>query len=541
MMKPMSFDFQSRRSMVVARRGMVSTSNPLAAQAGLAILRQGGNAADAAVATAAVLNVTEPASTGVGGDCFALYFDAKTKRVTALNGSGRAPAALTIDLLDAQGIMGEIPPRSAHTVTVPGTVAGWHDLLKQHGSMSLKDVLVDAIHYARDGYPVAPVFGYAWQRLESVLRSSPNTEDYLPNGAAPAVGQVARLPGLAHTLQAIAEGGPEAFYTGPIADAVVSTLESLGGVMTRNDLRCHTSTWDTPICTDYRGITVYECPPNGQGLAALQALNIAAEWNLAELPWGSPERLHLMVEAMRLAFADARQYIADSTTNPAPLDFLLSNAYAKRRAALVSPSCAMQPPSYGLPLPSSDTVYLSVVDGQGNACSFINSLYMGFGSGIVARGTGVVLQNRGALFALDRAHPNALAPNKRPYHTIIPGMALQNGELWVSFGVMGGFMQPQGHFQVLSAMIDDGLNPQEALNAPRFCLVDGAGDSVLALEEGIPVASMARLAELGHRIQPVSGAGRAVFGDGHIIRRDAESGVLCGGCDPRKDGITAAF
>ncbi|MCC7447629.1 MAG: gamma-glutamyltransferase [Anaerolineae bacterium] len=540
-MKPMSFEFQSRRSMVVARQGMVSTSNPLAAQAGLAILRQGGNAADAAVATAAVLNVTEPASTGVGGDCFALYFDAKTKQVTALNGSGRAPAALTIDLLEAQGITGEIPPRSAHTVTVPGTVAGWHDLLKRYGTMTLKDALVDAIHYARDGYPVAPVFGHAWQRLESVLRSSPHTEDYLPDGVAPVVGQVVRLPGLANTLQAIADGGPEAFYIGPIADAIVSTLESLGGMMTRNDLRCHTSTWDTPIYTNYRGITIYECPPNGQGLAALQALNIAAEWNLAELPWGSPERLHLMIEAMRLAFADARQYIADSGTNPAPLDFLLSNAYARQRAALVSPNYAMQPPAYGLPLRSSDTVYLSVVDGQGNACSFINSLYMGFGSGIVARGTGVVLQNRGALFSLDRRHPNALAPNKRPYHTIIPGMALQNGDLWASFGVMGGFMQPQGHFQVLSAMIDDGLNPQEALNAPRFCLVDGAGDSVLAVEEGIPVASMARLAELGHRIQPVSGAGRAVFGDGHIIRRNAESGVLCGGCDPRKDGITAAF
>jgi gamma-glutamyltranspeptidase/glutathione hydrolase len=477
----------------------------------------------------------------VGGDCFALYFDATTKQVTALNGSGRAPAALTIDLLEAQGITGEIPPRSAHTVTVPGTVAGWHDLLKRHGTMMFKDVLVDAIHYARDGYPVAPVFGHLWQRLESVLRSSPYTEDYLPNGTAPAVGQVVRLPGLANTLQAIADGGPEAFYTGPVADAIVSTLESLGSVMTRDDLRCHTSTWDTPICTDYRGITVYECPPNGQGLAALQALNIAAEWNLAELPWGSPERLHLMVEAMRLAFADARQHIADSATNSAPLDFLLSDAYARQRAALVSPDYAMQPPSYGLPLPSSDTVYLSVVDGQGNACSFINSLYMGFGSGIVAKGTGIALQNRGALFSLDRAHPNALAPNKRPYHTIIPGMALQNGELWASFGVMGGFMQPQGHFQVLSAMIDDGLNPQEALNVPRFCLVDGAGDSVLALEEGIPVASMARLAELGHRVHPVSGAGRGVFGDGHIIRRNAESGVLCGGCDPRKDGITAAF
>ncbi len=537
-MKPMSFDFTSRRSMVVARRGMVASSNPLASQAGLDILRQGGNAADAAVATAAMLNVTEPASTGVGGDCFALYYDAKTRQVTALNGSGRAPAALTpahFAGLDA------IPDRSPHAVTVPGTVMGWHDLLNRHGRMTFKDVLADAITYARDGYPVHPVFAASWQISEAFLRASPNTEDYLPGGMAPQAGGIVRLPGLARTLQGIAEGGPEAFYTGPVADAIIATLESLGAVMTHDDLRQHTSTWGDPIATGYRGVDVLEHPPNGQGLAALEALNIAEGWDLASMPWDSPQRLHLMVEAMRLAFADARHYIADLHTNPAPLSGLLDKAYATRRRALVSPDRAMQPPSYGMPVGGSNTVYLSVVDGEGNACSFINSLYYGWGTGIVARGTGVFLQNRGACFDLDSSHPNVVAGGKRPYHTIIPALALKDGELWACFGVMGGFMQPQGHFQVISAMVDDDLNPQEALNRPRFCLESGTSASVLCLEEGIPVSTMSRLAELGHSVKPVSGRGRGVFGDGQIIRRDAETGVLFGGSDPRKDGLVAAF
>jgi len=537
-MKTMSFDFCSRRSMVTARRGMVAASNPLAAQVGLNILRQGGNAADAAVATAAMLNVTEPASTGIGGDCFALFFDAKTKQVTALNGSGRAPAALTRDHLKGHT---EIPERSPHAATVPGACRGWYDLLERHGAMSLKDVLAEPIYCAREGYPVHPVFGASWEISENFLRNSPNTEDYLPNGRAPKVGQVVKLPGLARTFERVAEGGPDAFYTGPIADAIVSTLQSLGSVMTHDDLKNHTSTWGDPICTNYRGLTVYEHPPNGQGLAALIAMNIASDWELSELPWDSPERLHIMVESMRLAFADARHYIADPQALRVPVTELLSRRYADQRRTLIAGDHAMQPPSYGAPLPGSDTVYLSVIDGQGNACSFINSLYFGWGTGIVAKGTGVFLQNRGAGFSLDPNHPNALVGGKRPYHTIIPGMAVKDGELWASFGVMGGFMQPQGHFQVISAMVDDDLNPQDALNRPRFCLETGRGDSVVALEDGIPVSTMARLAELGHQIRPVSGRGRGIFGDGQIIRRDSETGVLFGGADPRKDGLVAAF
>lgn len=539
-MKPMSFDFNTRRSMVVGRRGMVAASNPLAAQAGLAVLRRGGNAADAAVAAAAVLNVTEPASTGIGGDMFALYYDAKTKQVTALNGSGRAPMALTADMLRREGVV-EISLHSPHAITVPGAAAGWEDLLKRHGRMTLKDVLQDAIHYARDGFPVHPVFAAGWQKLEPLLKNSPHTEDYLPGGSAPKTAQVVQLPGLARTFEAVAEGGAAAFYTGEIGDAIVETIQAMGGVMTHDDLKRHVSTWDEPIKADYRGITVYECPPNGQGIAALQAMQIADGFDLASLSWDSPERLHLMVEAMRLAFADARYYVADMATNPAPLDFLLSESYAASRRAMISPQLAMMPPTFGMPMAGSDTVYLSAADGEGNACSFINSLYTGFGTGIVAKGTGVFLQSRGALFCLEEGHPNCLAPGKRPYHTIIPAMAVKNGDLWASFGVMGGFMQPQGHFQVMSAMADDDLNPQEALNRPRWCLDGGTGSSVLLLEEGIPVKTMARLAELGHTVRPVSGGMRGVFGDGQIIRRDPQTGVLFGGSDPRKDGLTAAF
>jgi gamma-glutamyltranspeptidase/glutathione hydrolase len=536
----MSLAFESRRSMVVARRGMVAASNPLASQAGLNILRQGGNAADAAVATAAVLNVTEPGSTGIGGDCFALYFEARTKQVTALNGSGRSPAALTPDVFRDRGL-GSIPPRDALAISVPGTVAGWSDLLARHGRMTLRETLAEAIGYARDGYPVGPIFANGWQRMEPVLRDSPHTGDYLPGGQAPRVGQVVQLPGLARSLAQIVEGGAAAFYEGEIADAIVRTVQRQGGVLTHDDLKRHTSTWDTPISTDYRGLQVVECPPNGQGLAVLQALNILEAWDIGALPALSPERLHLMVEALRLAFADARYYVADQHTNPAPLEFLLSREYAAQRRALIDPGRAMQPPAFGRPPPGSDTVYLSVVDGEGNACSFINSLYAAFGTGIVAQGTGIFLQNRAALFELDPAHPNVVAPHKRPFHTIIPGLALRDGDLWASFGVMGGYMQPQGQVQVLVAMLDDDLNPQEALNRPRFCLEAGTSDSPLALEDGLPAATVARLADMGHSVRLVTGAERNLFGDGQIIRRDAQTGVLFGGSDPRKDGLPAGY
>lgn len=542
-MKTMNFDFASRRSMVLGRRGSVAASNPLAAQAGLRILQAGGNAADAAIAAAAVMNVVAPASTGIGGDCFALYYDAKAQAVSALNGSGRAPQGLSIDHLERAGITGEIPARSVHAVTVPGAARGWEDLLKTHGTMSLADVLADAIHHASEGFAVSPVFGAFWgsSGARAFLESKPNTEDYVPNGQTPQTGEIIQLPGLAATFRAVAEGGADAFYDGLIANAIVETLQAEGSTITHEDLKNHTSTWGEALSVDYRGYQVLEHPPNGQGMAALMALNIAEAWDLGAMDWDDPDKLHLMVEAMRLAFADARYWIADPAVNPPPIAFLLSKDYADTRRAMVSPDKAMQPPSYGTPPDHSDTIYLCVVDGDGNACSFINSLYMGFGSGIVARGTGVFLQNRGANFVLDRDHPNALQGGKRPYHTIIPGMLMKDGVLVGPFGVMGGFMQPQGHFQVVNALIDDDVNPQEALNRPRWCLTAGTPDSALALEEGINVKAMARLAELGHNVRPVSGRARAVFGNGQIILRDQQTGVLAAGSDPRADGLVAAY
>lgn len=540
-MKTMSFDFNSRRSMVSARRGMVGASNPLAAQAGLNILRQGGNAADAAIATSAVMNVTEPGSCGVGGDCFALYYDAKTKRVTALNGSGRAPKELTLDTVTKMG-WEKMDPHHAHAVTVPGAVRGWQDLLDKHGTMQLSDVLVDAIHYATDGFPTAPVAGYRWERSGDFLSKAHNAEDYMPNGVTPKAGQVIKLPGLGKTLQAIAEGGAEAFYNGDIAQSIVDSIQEQGGVMTLDDLKNHHSTWDEPILTNYRGVTIYECPPNGQGLTALLAMNNASQFDLKSLEWDSPERLHLMIESMRLAWADAHEYIADPRRAHVPLETLLSASYAEKRARNISTEHTMTPPPLpGDIPPASDTIYLSVVDGEGNACSFIKSLYMGFGVGIVAKGTGIWLQNRGAGFNLKAGHANALEPEKRPYHTIIPGMALRGDELWASFGVMGGFMQPQGHFQVISGLVDDDLNPQEALNRPRWNIDSGDPGGEVLVEEGIPVKTMAKLANMGHKIRPVSGIERGVFGRGQIIRYDSYSEVIHGGSEPRSDGLIAAF
>ena len=534
----MSMPFDSRRSTVMARRGMAAASNPLAAQAGLNILRQGGRAADAAVAMSAVMNVTEPAACGIGGDCFALHYDARSGEVTALNGSGRAPVALNADDLRQRGWR-SMPARHAHAITVPGAVQGWADLLERHGSMSLGEVLVDAIHYAGNGFPLAPVFGRAWAGQADLLRQAPHAAEYLPGGRAPAPGQVIVLEELARTLRGIAEGGPQAFYEGPVAEAIVATVQEQGGVMTHEDLKAHRSTFDAPISSDYRGVAVVECPPNGQGLTALLALNFASNFDLGSLAWDDPERMHLMVECMRLAWVDARWHIADPAFSPVPTDFLLGRDYAAGRAKLIEAHQTLPPQPPGQPPGASDTIYLCAVDGEGNACSFIKSLFMGFGSGIVARGTGVWLHNRGSGFSLEPGHPNELAPNKRPYHTIIPGMLLRDGVFWGCFGVMGGYMQPQGHFQVVSAMLDDGLDPQAALNRPRWMVADGQPNGELLLEEGVPVRTMAALAEKGHRVRPMTG--RGVFGRGQIILRDANSGVLQGGSEPRADGLVAAF
>ncbi len=516
----------------------MAASQPLAVAAGLEILRQGGNAADAAVAVAAALNVTEPTSTGIGGDCFALFYEARTRRVSALNGSGRAPAGLSLERLQREGFHAGLPPFHPYTITVPGACAGWCDALERFGRLPIRQVLAPAIRLAEEGFPVAPVTARAWQwAAEHRLRQAYGGLELTLDGRGPRPGEIWRNPGLARTLQRVAEAGKEVFYQGEIATAMVAAVQAAGGCLAESDLAAHTSTWEDPISVTYRGLRIWECPPNGQGLAALLALNLLEGFDLASLPPLSTERLHLEIEAMRLAFADARWYVADPEFHPVPLEALLSKEYADQRRRLIDLRRATLDQKAGQPPASSDTVYLSVVDGDGNACSFINSNYMGFGTGIVPPGWGFSLQNRGHNFSLDPTHPNALAPGKRPYHTIIPSLATRpDGSLFACFGVMGGFMQPQGHTQVTIALIDDALDPQSALDQPRFCLQSGEAGGTVALEEGIPAETLSALAGMGHPVSPVSGWERSLFGRGQVITRDPETGVLWAGSDPRADG-----
>ena len=562
--------FTSRRSPVYSRRGIVSTSQPLATAAGIEVLSRGGNAADAAVAAAAALNVTEPTSTGIGGDMFALYFDAQTRQVTALNGSGRASSALTLERLKREGLLADsLPPFHPHTVTVPGACAGWCDLIEKHGSLSLTEILAPAIRLADEGFPVAPLTAHFWTRgADRQLKSALNGRELTIDGRAPKAGEIFQNKGLAKTFKLLAERGAVGFYQGSVAQAIVVVIKEAGGCMSAEDLASHVSTWESPISVDYRGLRVYECPPNGQGITALIALNILEGFELSSMDLLSPEKMHLMIEAMRLAFADAKWYVSDPAFAKIPMKELLSKEYASERRKLIDMKRATVDPQRGSPVNSSGTVYLSVVDGMGNACSFINSNYMGFGTGIVPKSWGFTLQNRGHNFSLDPNRPNCLAPGKRPYHTIIPAMVtkltaksakdaknLENlsdlsglrgsineieETLYASYGVMGGFMQPQGHVQVLSALKDAGLDPQSALDLPRFCIdVDAAGGKV-AIEEGMPKETTNALHEMGHPLYEVTGYERALFGRGQVILRD-ESGVLCGGSDPRADGVAGSL
>src|SRR6185295_18786670 len=501
--------------------GAAATSQKFASEAAVAVLREGGNAADGAVAAAAVLNLTEPMSTGLGGDMFALFYDAATRKVTALNGSGRAPGALSIDLLRRQGL-DPLPSHHAHTVTVPGACAGWCDLIARHGTLPLSRILAPAIRLAEEGYPVAKWTANGWSGGRSQLKG-PGARDLTINGRAPKEGETFRNPSLARTLRAIGSGGKDAYYRGEPARAIVAAVRGEGGVMSAEDLATHESTWVDPISTTYRGMNVWECPPNGQGITALIALNILEGFELKGQDPMGPDRWHLLIEAMRIAFADTRWYVADPQVSKVPIAELLSKDYAARRRSLFNPKRATVNIRHGSPVAGSDTVYFCVVDGKGNACSFINSNYMGFGTGIVPEGCGFTLQNRGACFVTDPGHPDALAPRKRPYHTIIPGMMTRaDGSLYAPFGVMGGFMQPQGHVQVVVGIVDYGLDPQPVLDRSRFCVQPVDGDrSQVYLEEGLPEATVAGLRRLGHPVEPgVSGFSRALFGRGQVIRRD---------------------
>ena len=526
----------------MAQRGAVATSQPLAAQAGLQMLVNGGTAVDAAVAAAAALNVLEPMSTGVGGDMFVLIWDSQKKQVLALNGSGRAASDANAADVRKKGLRA-VPangPHAAFSVSVPGTVDGWQTALEGYGRMTLREVLAPAIGYALNGYAVSEVIAHQWQAAERKLASRPSGLELLPGGRAPRYGEVVTLPTLGHTLQAIAEGGAPAFYQGEIAREIAGFVQAEGGWLTVQDLAEHRSTWDEPICTDYRGATVWECPPNGQGIAALIALNIAEGFDLPAMPPQSADVYHYLIEATRLAFADALRYVADPRVADVPIAALLSKEYAAHRRQLIQADEALQDVSFGQPLPAGDTVYVTAVDGQGNGCSLINSVYQSFGSGLVVPATGIVLQNRGALFSLDPAHPNFIQGRKRPYQTIIPGMATRGGEMWLSFGVMGGFQQPQGHLQVISNMVDFGLDAQKSLDALRFH-VDVTGDGEAKVEAGLADETVAELRQRGHSVKVVDGYERILFGGGQVISRNAETGVLMAGSEPRKDGAAVGW
>ena len=527
--------FPSRRSAVLAQGGMVATSQPLAAMAGLRMLIDGGNAADAAVTVAAMLNVVEPMSTGIGGDCFALIYEASTGKVTALNGSGRAPATFTLDEAQRLGL-DTIPLTGPLPVTVPGAASGWEALLERFGTATLADCLAPAIRTAEIGFPVSERISAGWQRSQKKL--SADTEAarvYLP---APQAGQIHHQPDLARTFRIVGQDGARAIYDGELAERIANHVQSIGGYLTTADLAAHTATWEIPIRITYRDVEVLEHPPNGQGLAALLALNIVEGYDLADRDYFDPARWHVMIEAMRIGMSDAARYVADPEVVDVPVADLLSSAYASRRRAQIQPDSALNIIGPNTP-EHKDTVYLTVVDGKGNAVSFINSLYYGFGSGLVVPGTGICLQNRGACFTLAEGHPNALEGGKRPYHTIIPAMALRQGRLWLSFGVMGGFMQPQGHLQVLSNLVDYDMDPQAALDAPRF-RVDQRGGLRVAIETGVPLKTRKALSVMGHDVHPETTFAPG-FGSGDIIARDADSGVLWGASDPRKDGCAVGY
>ncbi|MBW2725219.1 MAG: gamma-glutamyltransferase family protein [Deltaproteobacteria bacterium] len=533
-----SRDLTAIRHPMCGTRGMVATTEPLATAAGIEVLAASGNAADAAIATAAALAVVEPNNTGLGGDCFALYYDAQSGEVSALNGSGRAPSRLSIDRLVREGMGEQLPLDHAHTVTVPGACAGWFDLQKRHGTRPMDQLLAPAIRLAEEGFAVAPFNSRLWDiGVRTQLGRSPGGRELMIDGRAPRAGELFRNPAMARSLRSIATKGRDVFYAGEIGQKIVSTVQEFGGALEMDDLEAHESTWEEPLSIEYRGLRVWECPPNGQGIASLMALGLLSNLELADQDPLGPERFHLMIEVMRLAFADARWYVADPALTPVPTAELLSEAYAQERLSKLDPARASLDFEKGSPVAGSDTVYFCCVDAAGNACSFINSNYMAFGTGIVPEGTGFSLQNRGYGFSLDPAHPNALAPGKRPYHTIIPGLITRevDGSLWGPFGVMGGYMQPQGHMQVVVALADDGLDPQAALDRPRFNIVDGTAGGGVNLEPGVPEATQRRLAEMGHPIQQSEGLGQVLFGRGQVIRRESD-GVLWGGTDPRADG-----
>ena len=523
------------RSMVISRRGVVSAENPLAAQAGANVLAHGGNAVDAAIATNAVMGVVEPMMNGIGGDLFAIVYDAKSGKLYGLNASGWAPAGLSVEFLKSKGIA-KMPQKGIQSVTVPGAVDGWAKLIARFGTKKFAELLAAAIYYSREGFPVPEWDAAYWADEVDLLKQDKNAAaTYLSGGHAPRMGEVFRNPDLARSLEAIASGGRDAYYRGGSAKSIVELSTRLGGTMTPEDLADYSSEWVEPISTTYHGWTVYEIPPNGQGIAALEMLNIMEQFSLGQFGHNSTDALHAMIEAKKLAYADMYRYVADPKFSQVPVQGMLSKEYAARRAKLVDMAKANCDVLPGEPpmATSGDTTYLTVTDGDGNMVSLIQSNYAEFGSGLVADGTGFALQDRGGLFSLDPNSPNKLAGHKRPLHTIIPGF-MSNGQERIAFGIMGGFNQAQAHAQFVSNVVDFGMNIQEALEAARFRKVTFAGCDV-DLEDRIPAAVRDGLTARGHKIN-LHGVYSATMGGGQAVQRDISSGVNYGASDPRKDG-----
>jgi gamma-glutamyltranspeptidase/glutathione hydrolase len=542
-MLKLSFDrpscFGPSRAAVMSTQGMVATSQPLASLAGVDILKRGGNAVDAAIAAAAMLNVVEPMSTGVGGDAFAIIYEAKTGRVRGLNASGRSAYAATLEeyqkRVAAQGLR-EIPNNGLLAATIPGTVDGWAMAVQACGRMPLAELLAPAIRTAEEGYAVAPQTATIWMADSGFLSQHPDTARtwLCADGHAPRPGEVFKNPYLARTLRLIAEGGRDAFYKGEIADEIVCFSEANGGLFSHADFADHTSTWVEPISINYRGYDILELPPNGQGIVALETLRILAQEDLSKMGHNSPDTLHLQCEALKLAFHDRNRYITDPEFAKIPVAGLLSEEYAKSQRARISMEQAMKHPTPGVPT-GGDTVYLCAVDGEGNVVSFINSIYSSWGCGLTVGDTGIVLQSRGHSFSLDPNHVNVIAPHKRTRHTIIPAMMFYNGKPLITFGVMGADMQPQGHVQFVCNVVDFGMNLQDALDAPRW-RYNGIGASI-ALEPGMASSAWAELAKRGHDISGSDG----FFGGGQAILIHPDYGTLQGGSDPRRDGCALGY
>jgi gamma-glutamyltranspeptidase/glutathione hydrolase len=520
------------RSPVLAMNGMVATSQPLASAAALRVLEDGGNAVDAAITAAAVLNVVEPVMTGIGGDMFALVYMQQEGKPVGLNGSGWAGSKASIEFFRSRNL-DFVPEDGMYSVTVPGAVAGWYKLHQKYGRLPMSRILSPAIEYAEKGFPVSDIIAAQWQGTEEELRRTPDAaRDFLIDGRAPRHGEIFKMPNLARSLRRIAEQGRDAFYKGEIARKIVEFSNKNDGLLMLSDFAEFDAQWVEPVSTNYRGYDIYELGPQTQGMTALQMLNILEGYDLKSLGHNSAEYLHLLIEAKKLAFADRDAYIADPDKARVPVSLLISKEYAAERRKLIDRNHAMPATRPGLP-ENGDTVYLTVVDKDRNAVSFINSLFGYFGSGLVAGNTGIVLQNRGALFRLEAKHPNAIAPRKRPFHTLIPAMVLKDGKPFFSFGVMGGDMQPQGHVQVLVNLIDFGMDAQQAGESPRF---RHAGGAVL-LESAFDSTVRSVLAQKGHKIAEAID----VWGGYQGILIDPRTGALMGGSDPRKDGLAIGW